>query len=130
MIREEPNLRIAFTGSNQETYEVERIDAQGNATTVGSANSPDILVPSRAQKHRVVAKNKELGIRGTPSVPKKELKPTHRWQMPQPRNLLDDPESFDPASTDWNNIASTYLGTVDNLGQNGESAALFSPPST
>jgi len=29
------------------------------------------------------------------------LKPDHRWQMPLPRNLLDDPESFDPDTTAW-----------------------------
>jgi len=123
IIREEPNLRIAFADNPEEEYEVERLDSQGDATVVGSSSSPDILVPSQAQEHRVVAKNKELGIRGTPSVPKKELKPTHRWQMPQPRNLLDDPESFDPGSTDWNFSNNTTYSTADNVGPSGETAA-------
>lgn len=55
----------------------------------------------------------------------KHLKPTHRWQMPLPRNLLDDPESFDPATTAWGITSgnTTYDGTVDNVGPNGETAA-------
>jgi len=125
VIREEPNLRIAFSGDPEEQYEVERVDADGGATVVGSSSSPDILVPSRPQEHRVVAKNQELGIRGTPSVPKRELKPTHRWQMPLPRNLLDDPESFDPGSTAWRKFGLTYNGTVGNVGPNGETAHSF-----
>lgn len=110
---------------------MERIDSQGNATVVGSSSSPDILVPSQAQEHRVVAKNKELGIRGTPSVPKRELKPEHRWQMRLPRNLLESNDSgsatnFDPASTAWQTRGDfTYGGTVSNVGPNGETAHLL-----
>jgi hypothetical protein len=33
------------------------------------------------------------------------LKPTHRWQMPLPRNLLDDPESFNPDTTAWEELS-------------------------
>jgi hypothetical protein len=129
VIREEPNLRVAFSGDPEEEYEVERVDADGSATVVGASSSPDILVPSKAQEHRVVAKNKELGIRSTPSVPKRELKPDHRWQMPLPRNLLSDPESFDPATTTWEAQNSvTYDGRVDNVGPNGGSAAQFTFP--
>jgi len=114
---------------------VERLDAQGNATVVGSSSSPDILVPSQAQEHRVVARNKELGIRGTPSVPKKELKPTQRWQMPQPRNLFESNDSgsatnFDPATTAWRLFGLTYNGTVDNVGPNGETAHSFTVDSS
>jgi hypothetical protein len=51
------------------------------------------------------------------------LKPTHRWQMPAPRNLLDDPENFDPSSTEWREYSSgVYVGPVDNVGPNGEQA--------
>ena len=137
IIREEPNLRIAFADNPEEEYEVERLDSQGNATVVGSSSSPDILVPSQAQEHRVVAKNSELGIRGTPSVPKRELKPDHRWQMPQPRNLLSDPESFDPSTTAWKEysvylldqypgaVAGYQLGTADLLSRHGGAVAAY-----
>jgi hypothetical protein len=55
------------------------------------------------------------------------LKPPHRWQMPQPRNLIESTEtdaaiSFNPNSTRWNYFNTTY-SLVNNVGPNGEAAA-------
>jgi len=65
----------------------------------------------------------------TQSVESAHLKPTHRWQMPLPRNLLSDPENFDPATTAWgifrDSLDLAYDGVVDNVGPNGESADKF-----
>jgi len=37
-------------------------------------------------------------------VQTEHLKPAYRWQMPLPRNLLSDPENFNPDTTAWEEL--------------------------
>ena len=74
-------------------------DGQEGAATDGSASAPSVIGVSEGA----------------------HLKPTHRWQMPLPRQLADSPEDFSTADWSTENGA-THDGTTANVGPNGETA--------
>jgi len=106
--------------------------AQGTEGT--NANGIDAPFPTGADTGKGVegenANGKDAPFPTTADKGKgAHLKPEHRWNLDvQPPNLTNDPESFDPSTTAWSyhsggNSGGGFLGTVDNVGPNGETAA-------
>jgi len=92
-------------------------------TTQGGGSSPTLAPPVTGAEGSTSQGDGASSSLWTPAQGR-HLKPDHRWQMPQPRNLLSDPESFDPGSTAWKEAKNVnYIGVAQNVGPNGEAAA-------
>jgi hypothetical protein len=103
-----------------DTYDVLRRPLNASGRTELATN----VTPPYSDADAPGGQEYAIEVNGQRTEYRRPIRPDHRWQMPLPRNLLSDPESFDPGDTVWEESKDvTYIGVAKNVGPNGEDAA-------